>query len=371
MKTTRWSLLLAGLASMAGGCQPEEPVQEPGAALQSKKAALSTPAGTWTSNASSLLAHPEGHTATLLNGPGDVLVAEGSSAEVYNPYTNTWRRTGSPLTPHTLHTATELPSGKVLVTGGHGGTWGNWTMYSELYDPTTGTWGMAALMHTPRGNHTATLLDSGKVLVVGGNVPARWNGPQAEVYDPQTDTWSGVPGPFTPRSRTALTVLYSGKVLVTGGYLWWTSSAGDTSSEVNLYDPATNSFSPAGNLSKARHGHFAIRLYSGNVLVVGGIGGGNTVELYDPYTEQWSLAPPFPYDMSPLFSATMLYSGEVLVTDAIGQAALYDPSTNTWIPTTNMKQGRSSPTATLLHTGEVLFVGGNSSSPRSVERFTR
>ncbi|MFE8604483.1 Kelch repeat-containing protein [Archangium violaceum] len=372
MKTTRLSLLLAGLASMAGGCQPETgapPPEAPGATLKAHEAALTTPVGTWTSNASSLLAHSGGHTATLLNGPGDVLVVDGSGSEVYNPYTNAWRRTASPLNAHSLHTATELPSGQVLVTGGHAGTWGDWTMNAELYDPATDTWSPAYLMHTPRGNHTATLLDSGKVLVVGGNIPARWNGPQAEVYDPATDTWSGVSGAFTPRSRATLTVLYSGQVLVSGGYLW--SSTSTASSEVTLYDPATNSFSPAGNLARARHGHGAIRLYSGNVLIVGGIDGGNTVELYDPFNNQWSLGPPFPYDMTPLFSATSLYSGEVLVTDAIGQAAVYDPATNAWTPTTNMRQGRTSPTATLLHTGEVLFVGGNSSGPRSVERFTR
>ncbi|AKI99317.1 Branched-chain amino acid ABC transporter, amino acid-binding protein [Archangium gephyra] len=367
------SLLLAGLASLAVGCQPETgtpPPQASGATLKTHEAALATPVGTWTSNASSLVAHAGGHTATLLNGPGNVLVVDGSDAEVYNPYTNAWRRTASPPNAHMLHTATELPSGKVLVMGGHAGTWGEWTSNAELYDPATETWSTTASMLTPRGNHTATLLDSGKVLVLGGNRPIRSEAPEAEVYDPETSTWSSVSaGLLLPRSRTALTVLYSGKVLVTGGYLW--AHSGTATSEVHLYDPATNSLSPAGNLARARHGHAALRLYSGNVLIVGGIDGGNTVELYDPYTNQWSLGPPFPYDMTPLFSATMLYSGEVLVTDAIGQAALYDPSTNTWIPTTNMKQGRSSPTATLLHTGEVLMVGGNSGSPRSVERFTR
>ncbi len=374
MKTTRLSLLLAGLASMAAGCQPETgtspTAQPPGATLKAHEAALATPVGTWTSNASSLLAHSGGHSATLLNGPGDALVVDGSGAEVYNPYTNAWRRTASPLTAHTLHTATELSSGKVLVTGGHAGTWGDWTPNAELYDPASETWSATAPMLTPRGNHTATLLDSGKVLVMGGNTRANGNGPEAEVYDPETNTWSGVSsGLILPRSRAALTVLYSGQVLVTGGYLW--AHSGTATSEVWRYDPASNSLSRAGNLSRARHGHAAIRLYSGNVLIVGGIDGGSTVELYDPYLDQWSPGPPFPYDMTPLFSATMLYSGEVLVTDAIGQAALYDPATNTWIPTPKMKQGRSSPTATLLHTGEVLFVGGNSGGPRSVERFTR
>ncbi|WNG37700.1 hypothetical protein F0U61_31435 [Archangium violaceum] len=369
MKTTRLSLLLAGLASMAAGCQPETetlPTQAPGATLKAHEAALDTPVGTWTSNASSL-SDFSGHTATLMRGTGDVLVTASGKAEVYNPYTNTWRRTASPLAYHTAHTATELPSGKVLVTGGQDESV-SWTPYSELYDPDTETWSPASPMLAHRANHRATLLDSGKVLVVGGNYPRRWTEPTAEVYDPQTDTWTGVQGVLPPHSFTALTVLYSGKVLITGGLPW--SSDQPTSSEAYLYDPATNSVSYAGNMAKARFKHFAIRLYSGNVLIVGGITSDSSVEIYDPYSEQWSLGPPFPFDLTPLFSATMLYSGEVLVTNAARQAALYDPSTNTWIPTTNMKQNRSFHlTATLLHTGEVLMVGDG--SPRSVERFTR
>ncbi|HYO65917.1 MAG TPA: kelch repeat-containing protein [Archangium sp.] len=372
MKTNRWSLLLVGLASMAGGCQPEEPVQAPGAALESQKAALTV--GTWTLHESSLLAHSGGHTATLLNDPGDVLVADGSGAEVYNPYTNTWRRTASMSTQRSYHTATELPSGKVLVAGGDNSDWPGGLSSAELYDPATGTWSPTGTMATPRHLHTAVRLDSGKVLVVGGGEYYDDYGPidpPGEVYDPDTGTWSAVQGTFTPRNGASATVLYSGKVLVTGGYAWWRTATAQESDEVNIYDPATNSWSPAGKLARARWSHFSVRLYSGKVLIVGGHSGGNTVELYDPYSGQWSLGPPFPYDMTPLFSATMLYSGEVLVTDAIGQAALYDPTTNSWLPTPKMNVGRFFHPTTLLHTGEVLFVGGGNNNPRSVERFTR
>ncbi|MFY0562940.1 Kelch repeat-containing protein [Archangium lansingense] len=371
MKTTRWSLLLAGLASMAGGCQPEEPVQAPSAALESQKSALT--AGAWTSNASSRVSHPAGHTATLLSGPGDVLVADGNGSEVYNPYTNAWRSTPSMTTGRYFHTATELPSGKVLALGGRTGDWLTLFSSAELYDTATDTWSPTSPMTTARAHHTSVLLDSGKVLVVGGNMLMNRGGPvgsTTELYDPDTGTSSIPSGQFSPRSRAAATVLYSGKVLVTGGYPWLTNPSG-ASSEVNIYDPATNSWSFAGLLSQARHGHFALRLYSGHVLIVGGIGGGNTVELYDPYTGLISLGPPLPFNASPFFSATMLYSGEVLVTDAIGQAALYDPSTSSWIPTPNMNTGRTAPSATMLHTGQVLFVGGDSDSPRSVERYTR
>ena len=69
--------------------------------------------------------------------------------------------------PHaTDHTATLLPSGKVLVAGGYddGGTLSS----AELYDPASGTWTATGSLGTARYDHTATLLPSGKVLVAGG-----------------------------------------------------------------------------------------------------------------------------------------------------------------------------------------------------------
>ena len=71
-----------------------------------------------------------------------------------------------PRTARYDHTATLLPSGKVLVAGGFN------TMAplssAELYDPTTGTWAPTGSMTDARAFYTATLLPSGKVLVAGG-----------------------------------------------------------------------------------------------------------------------------------------------------------------------------------------------------------
>ncbi len=65
------------------------------------------------------------------------------------------------------HTATLLPSGKVLVAGG----WfplGTSLRSAELYNPATGTWTLIRSMRGARAFHTATLLLSGKVLVAAG-----------------------------------------------------------------------------------------------------------------------------------------------------------------------------------------------------------
>ena len=70
-------------------------------------------------------------------------------------------------TARVLHTATLLPSGKVLVAGGDDGS-GVPLSSAELYDPASGTWTATGSMSTARYDHTATLLPSGQVLVAGG-----------------------------------------------------------------------------------------------------------------------------------------------------------------------------------------------------------
>jgi WD40 repeat protein len=144
--------------------------------------------GTWTVTGA-LHTPRELHTATLLPN-GKVLVTGGrnnpgivfSSAELYDPDTKVWTETGSLSTPRTSHTATLLPNGKVLVAGGSTNNIGdNIVASAELYDPASGTWTGTDAMNTPRVSHTATLLPSGKVLVAGGS----WAGPLAstELYD--------------------------------------------------------------------------------------------------------------------------------------------------------------------------------------------
>ena len=56
-------------------------------------------------------------------------------------------------------------------------------------------------------------------------------------------------------------------MLVAGGY----ASNNSYPASAELYDPATNSWSPAGSMSTARTAHTATLLPSGQVLVAGAI----------------------------------------------------------------------------------------------------
>jgi len=326
-----------------------------------------TSVGAW-SVTGGLASARSAHTATLLNGTGDVLVVSGTTAEVFNPYSNVSAPTGAPIYERTKHTATALPSGKVLAAGGWTGTGPlYWRHSSEVYDQATGTWTSAGFMSAPRGNHTATVLDSGKVLVVGGD-STHIQTDSADLYDPGTNTWSPAAAVIIPRAGHTATLLYSGKVLVTGGRF----DPYGTLQDAQEYDPVTHSWSSVESMPRARTGHVAVRLYSGQVMVLGG--GHDAVDFYDPYNATpWTSGPTLPSGASAL-SATLLYSGEVLVTHSTGQASLYDPSTNAWLSAGSLTAPLNGHATTLLHSGQVLVTGGFTSGSGAVstaQRYTR
>jgi len=184
-----------------------------------------------------------------------------------------WTALPAMAVPRMKHTATALPDGRVLIVGGQHyvrdstapqyQTAVKTTASAELYDPMTGTFTPTGSLAAPRYSHTATLLPSGKVLIAGGsNATALSVG--AELYDPATGTFQPTGGLVTPRRDQTATLLENGKVLIAGGF----NTADIVSCE--LYDPAAGTFAATGSMASARVGHSATLLKSGKVLVVGG-----------------------------------------------------------------------------------------------------
>ena len=282
------------------------------------------------------------------------------------------------------HTATLLPNGNVLVTGGYSRKESGTVILNsaEVYDANTGTWSITGNLNLGRVGHTATLLTNGKLLVVGGNTsiipPSFGVTNSAELFDPATGMWSTTGSLNTNHTDHTATLLPNGKVLVTAG---WDGSEPVKSAE--LYDPDTGTWTITGSLITARYWHTASLLQNGKVLVAAGSDEGDlftalaSAELYDPDTGTWSKTASLS-DPRVLHSATLLQNGKVLVAGGYGgyvygqsdSEELYDSTTGEWSHTGNVNTIRYGHTSTLLPNGNVLVSGGGYSSPGGPVNFT-
>jgi hypothetical protein len=286
------------------------------------------------------------HTATMLQN-GKVLVVGGldssnaplASAEIYDPATRTFTATGSMATGRWLHTATLLASGKVLIAGGDadpgpGTDGGNALGSGELYDPLKGTFSpITSPMANPRYYHTDTLLPSGKVLLAGGHGSAGQKLSESELYDPVANTFTATGGMLvdpavdTGRWLHTATLLGDGTLVVIGGDAGNVAAPGaNYLATAQVYDPLAATFTSAtaiGALTDARGQHAAATLATGNVLLAGGFGGTgglgglsdflDSAELYSPAGQTFAVNAGAMNAKRANLTATALPDGRIIV----------------------------------------------------------
>ncbi len=211
-----------------------------------------------------------------------------ATAEAYDPATNQWVPLAASMkAARQSHTATLLANGNVLITGGLATTNSATALNTaETYTPATGAFELTSGLNFPRFNHTASLLPSGKVLVMGGLRGPAFTATNyigsAETYDPAIATWAktNVDPPF--RRRHSANVLPNGKVLIAGGFRYVAASANNpaaspSTNETLLYDPETDSFASSSDgsastakLNSSRGWQASTILPDGRVLATGG-----------------------------------------------------------------------------------------------------
>jgi hypothetical protein len=199
-----------------------------------------------------------GHTTTRLSD-GRVLIAGGdnagggylSEAEIFDPANSTFTAVGSMVIGRSDHAAVKLSDGRVLIIGGRTAT----GTTIEIFDPATGTFASGSAMSVARAGHSATLLADGRVFVAGGDA----NG-SAEIFD--SSSFSAVGSNLNvARSKHSAALLLDGRVLIVGGR----DTNGSDLSSMEIFDPADESFSNAGDITMARDHWGQQRRVDGNL----------------------------------------------------------------------------------------------------------
>ncbi len=341
--------------------------------------------------AGNLITGRHSHTATLLAN-GKLLVVGGisskfggtpiSSAELFDPATGVWSATGSLGAGRKGHTATLLTDGRVLVAGGV--TYASGSIMpinspSEIYDPATGVWTTTGSTSKLRFDLrfdmlNAIRLNTGKVLLIDFALG------ETELFDPVSGTWTASGSLTRQRSKRFLganisaSLLPDGRVLVAGGDDPLNMSPKALLlKNVEIYNPATNAWTVAGNLNIPRSDQTATPLPNGKVLFAGSnfltvaptYAGFNSAELYDPATGistslgNWAL--PIGQTSMSHHTSLLMPSGKVLFIGSSPYISveIYDPTTGTVVTKTSLiKQRDNTASTTLLNDGRVLITGG-------------
>jgi MYXO-CTERM domain-containing protein len=366
------------------------------------------------------------HTVTLLN-PSDVkslaLVAGGfasvsgaalKSAEIYDPLSRRFTVTGSLAVARGSHTATLLSkvakpiqlvaADPVLVAGGADSA-GAPLASLEIYDPSTGLFQTDPTpMAFPRFGHSATLFADRTVLLAGGTtLPLNQPTSTAAIYTftslsggALTSTVTQTAGQMT-NSRTGLASarLTTGQVLLTGGFVLAGGSLQALQS-AEIYDPLTDAFlpiAPAGGgivqMAIQRGAHTATPIGGGLVLIAGGttntVGGTfpTAIDIYSDGSSGGVTGFLNPGSLGSLtvgrssHSATLMATGDVLVAggfnagSSISAVELFSPKTKAFTPLAALvpMAARGDHAALLVNAGDsiaaghtVLVTGGTTSS---------
>lgn len=307
----------------------------------------------------------------VAGGKPSLLAGALASSEIYDPAANAWAPAAPMGAARADHSATLLADGRVLVVGGcaTGAPCNPPSASAEIFDPTGKHWSPAAALSTARARHTANRLPDGRVIVFGGegvcNSSVCVTLASTEIYDPASNTWSPGPSMPQPRQRATSTSLADGRVLVAGGCT--SSGLPCTVQGAIVYDPVGNSFGTTGPMVLPRAEHEAVRLAGGDVLVVGGVDGGGfqtlRSERFDPATNAWSAAPD---SLFTHFGSAMerLPSGDVIIAGGSGGSApsrlseVFSVAGNAWIQVGSLAAGRAYPRLARLAGGAMVLTGG-------------
>ncbi|HLA16605.1 MAG TPA: kelch repeat-containing protein [Candidatus Limnocylindrales bacterium] len=142
----------------------------------------------------------------------------GAMAMIYDPASDSFSPTGSPVTENHVESAALMGDGRVLAVGHRE----LGSLAVDVFDPTTGAF-EAIAVGTRTGGQAVSLAD-GRVLVIGRD--------GGQIFDPATETLVGAQGPSGTWFGVTATRLLDGRVLVAGSM-----TEAEESQPATVFDP--------------------------------------------------------------------------------------------------------------------------------------
>ena len=237
----------------------------------------------------------------LFGGGQQPDAARTASCEILDPRTRQATMTGSLLRAGGFGPAVLLFTGEVLCTWEppqlYNPTIGQWRDTGQFVQPNRASVEPCPLPETPlpgqtppigdHPDHTTLLLPDGRVVALGIRRSAvgspsggsgQVSGSMVELFDPATESWSLRSSPDTIRSMPEVLMLPTGKILVAGGKKEDPQSPDPVNGwcqlkRVDLYDPLADSWQRMADMGDFREYHaITLLLPDGRVLTTAGTG---------------------------------------------------------------------------------------------------
>jgi Kelch motif protein len=215
-----------------------------------------------------------------------------------------------------------------------------------------GPWTTLAPMPLPRQEVSSAALD-GKIYVIAGFNPGGGSTSDVQVYDPKTDSW-------TPAKPLPIVNNHNGAA-VAAGRLY---SFGGVSNRAFVYNPAADSWTEVAPMHFEHGNTAAVGVIDNRIYVAGGTGSGmtgNELEVYDPVANTWtvlaSMAVPRDHCAGGAINGRFYVAAGRGSATAANALEVYDPVTNSWERLPSMPTGRSGVGAGVVN-GELYVFGG-------------
>ncbi|HEX6434356.1 MAG TPA: kelch repeat-containing protein [Gemmatimonadales bacterium] len=231
-----------------------------------------------------------------------------SRVEAYDVASNTWSTVQPLPNPRFLMNGVSAIAGRLYVAGGHNGrSEPVRTLY--VYNPRTNTWSSKADLPVGGGCGAQGVIDGELYVYVGcssGSEP-----PHFYRYNRVTDRWTTLAPPHSDHH------LGEGGAVAGKFYLVGSRSGVITEDLLEVYDPATNTWTFKASMPEPSGQVMSSAVLNGKLYVAGGVEEDGTahaqatLRVYDPRTNTWTVKAPMPTSRS--WSAAAAAGGMVFV----------------------------------------------------------